>query len=347
MSLGGGTQIDDWTGGSDQGNPDNGSDPGTNPDPIIIDPIDPGDDPPDDPGSGDPVIGGGDAPTEFDYDVVSVKTAVGSSYIASQNGSMTVSNSVSCLSRVNGFLATNTSSMKIDACAASATNYGMSVSASSSQRIANSTSAVCTTAYFLDGSSVQFVHYSAAIFAIRQAVYARGTSTFKPVEFEIMTKYYNPFVVNVTPTLFQSGGNAYVQNNSLALSSAATRAGFSGDYISVNPITFIWVDFKGTNPGLGDLDDVDPNDSEGNNVSYRYVPLQHSLDYDNVVNANGTPNGTDFGDLVPLIAHRSNYFSVKPPSGLVKPEDGSGNPGLNSSLTSPYTLTNVIYGSAF
>lgn len=325
---------DPWT--NNPGNPtDGGTDQGSNGD-FDVDPIE-GD-------GGVIIIGGGDAAVDASYDVVSVKTAIGASYISSQNGSMTVSNSVSCLSRVQGFMASNTSSMKIDACAAAATNYGMVAANGSSQRIAHSTSAVCTTTYYLDSTSTQRVHYSAAIFPMRQGVYARGASSFIPVEFEMMTKYFNPSVVSLTPTLFQSGGNAFVNNSSNKLSEMETKAGFSGEYVSVNPISFIWVDYKQvpeiTNQQLGAAVD--------NDVSYRYVPLAHSLDYNNVVNGEGTPHsGTDFGNLIPLIAHRSNYFSVKPPLGLIVPEDSSGDRGLVNSLISDFTLSQVIYGSIF
>lgn len=322
---------DPWT--NNPGNPtDGGTDQGSNGD-FDVDPIE-GD-------GGVIIIGGGDAAVDASYDVVSIRTAIGASYISSQNGSMTVSNSVSCLSRVAGFMASNTSSMKIDACAASATNLGMFASNGSSQRIAHSTSAVCTTTYYLDSTSTQRVHYSAAIFPIRQGVYARGASTFIPVEFEIMTKYYNPSVVNLTPTLFQSSGNAYIQNNSKKLSEKSTQAGFSGEYVSVSSISFIWVDVKDIgNPPSPNLGNQVPND-----VSYRYVPLAHSLDYSNVVNGNGTPlNNVDFGNLVPLIAHRANYHSVKPPAGLVLPEDGSGDEDSTLFTTNPFTLSNVIYG---
>jgi len=322
-----------WTGSP--GDPtDGGTDGGSNGE-FDTDPIE-GD-------GGVIIIGGGDAAVDTSYDVVSVKTAIGASYISSQNGSMTVSNSVSCLSRAQGFMASNTSSMKIDACAAAATNYGMVAANGLSQRIAHSTSAVCTTTYYLDSTSTQRVHYSAAIFPLRQGVYARGASSFIPVEFEMMTKYFNPSVVNLTPTLFQSGGNAFINNSSNKLSEKATQAGFSGEYISVNPISFMWVDYKQVPEFINELgSDVD------NDVSYRYVPLAHSLDYNNVVSDSGTPRtGTDFGNLIPLIAHRSNYFSVKPPAGLIGPEDSSGDRGLVSSLISDFTLSQVIYGSIF
>lgn len=319
-----------WTGSP--GDPtDGGTDEGSNGE-FDADPIE-GD-------GGVIIIGGGDAAVDTSYDVVSVKTAIGASYISSQNGSMTVSNSVSCLSRVQGFMASNTSSMKIDACAAAATNYGMVAANGSSQRIAHSTSAVCTTTYYLDSTSTQRVHYSAAIFPLRQGVYARGASSFISVEFEIMTKYYNPSVVNLTPTLFQSGGNAYIYNSSTGLSTKKTSAGFSGEFIGVASISFVWVDKKNivaNTSGVSLSNDTD--------VSYRYVPLPHSLDYNNVVNSSGNPQGgADFGNLVPLIAHRTNYFSVKPPAGLIGPEDGSGRGGLVSGLLSDYTLFGVIYG---
>jgi len=317
-----------------------GTDPGSNPDIPIIDPGDGeggG-------GGGVIIIGGGDAAADVSYDVVSIKTTVGASYIASQNGSMTVSNSVSCLSRVSGFLASNTSSMKVDCCAASATNYGFVASLGSSQRIAHSTTAVCTTGYYLDRNSVQNVHYSAVIFPFRQGVYARGASTFSPVEFEIMTKYVNPNVFDEPPVMFQSGGNAYVQNNSQALSRSETQAGFSGEYITTSPISFIWVEFK-------QATSINATLSNGNDervdASYRYVPLPHSLDYSNVVNASSNSSGNGVvNNLIPLIAHRSNYFSVKPPAGLTAPEDGSGSRATNA-LTSTYSLNSVIFGDVF
>jgi len=298
----------------------------------------------------------GTAPTTYDYDVISEASSVGGSYIASTNSSISGSGSVALMSRLNAFVAEKTSSMDLNSCVSYSGNFGFSANKTSSMDLDSCVSCIHKYNYSASLSSSVTARYCASVFPVDYSVYITGTSTFKPVEFESMTVFWaaNDPAFSTVPVHFGSWGNSNMNNPSGRLSekTSAPASGLSGGIITVDSLRFLWSEITPLLANQAPADNIS-NTTSGSqiNASYRYVPFQHSIDYDNMTketsaNFNGSLN---FNNSVPallaLIAYRDNYASVKPPARFKKPEDGSGGT-LGTGLTGSYGLSALLVSGA-
>jgi hypothetical protein len=128
-------------------------------------------------------------------------------------------------------------------------------------------------------------------------------------------------------------------------------AGLSGPKLDARNISFIWsqiyrdnvtgAGFAGENLGRTIFD-------TGSNIkaSYRFVPLNHSIDYSNATSA-GAGDISDAatisrtGLFAMMAFGRDGYRSVKPPAYLFSPEDGSAFTGAGG-LTAIFSASALI-----
>ena len=300
-------------------------------------------DPPPPGGGGAPVEGGGTTtttpgspPSTYSYDIISTSTALGSGFICSDNSNLECNNSISIFSRVNAFLATNTSSSRFTGCACHGGNYGFVAVNTSSQEISHCVSALHTSNYLTVNNSTQNVFFSAGVFPVLYNVQARNNSTFSPIEFESMTRTLYFTDENSVPTHFGSFNGSRVSNFSDALSSK-TSAGLSGDLITKQNLTFLWSEISKT------IIQTNTNIGAPSLASYRYVPRAHCIEYSNVVGGNDVLQNTVLSPtgLLALVAYRDNYTSVKPPLYMFQPEDNTGKRGAGG-LTGNYSISALI-----
>lgn len=295
----------------------------------------------------------GNAPSNYDYDIVSDGTVIGKSYYATNTSTMTCNQSVAVMSKVYGFAASDNSSAILNSCVSYAGNFGFSCVGGSSGRLANCISSKHKFNYYCTLSSAISAHYCCGIFPLDYNVYCNSTSSFNPIEFESMTKVnarstastVSDFVSN-QPVHFGSFGNCIVHNSSDGFATRTSLAGFSGGVIAANNIRFFWSEIS---PVISTFTNNTANSIGASTVaSYRYVPIQHSVDY----NVNDSSNNsfeeirtsTGFGGipaLMAVIAYRTNYVSVKPPKGIFPPEDKSGSRDQTTVLTGAYNISEL------
>lgn len=296
-------------------------------------------------GGGEPVEGGGTTtttpgspPSTYSYDIISTSTALGSGFICSDNSNLECNNSISIFSRVNAFLATNTSSSRFTGCACHGGNYGFVAVNTSSQEISHCVSALHTSNYLTVNNSTQNVFFSAGVFPVLYNVQARNNSTFSPIEFESMTRTLYFTDENSVPTHFGSFNGSRVSNFSDALSSK-TSAGLSGDLITKQNLTFLWSEISKTISQPINTNNIGASSM----ASYRYVPRAHCIEYSNVVGGTDVLQNTVLSPtgLLALVAYRDNYTSVKPPQYMFQPEDNTGKRGAGG-LTGNYSISALI-----
>ena len=285
---------------------------------------------------GTTIITQGSPPSTYSYDIISTSTALGSGFICSDNSNLECNNSISIFSRVNAFLATNTSSSRFTGCACHGGNYGFVAVNTSSQEISHCVSALHTSNYLTVNNSTQNVFFSAGVFPVLYNVQARNNSTFSPIEFESMTRTLYFTDENSVPTHFGSFNGSRVSNFSDALSSK-TSAGLSGDLITKQNLTFLWSEISKT------ISQTNTNIGAPSMASYRYVPRAHCIEYSNVVGGTDVLQNTVLSPtgLLALVAYRDNYTSVKPPLYMFQPEDNTGKRGAGG-LTGNYAISALI-----
>ena len=296
-------------------------------------------------GTGDPSVPQGSAPANYDYDIVSDGSAVGASYFVSNSSALTSNQSVAVLSRVSAFSVNRTSSSTLNSCVCSAGNFGFTIVQNSSIRANYCISSLHKFNYYAAMASSIDANYCAAIFPFDYNVYCNANSSFTPVEFESATKFWSNDWTSF-PIHFGAFGNCIIYNNSDATAIRSTPSGFSGGVISNANIRFLWSDISTL--GFGNNNTANGIGAT-TKVSYRYVPLQHSIDYTNYAssvggNGNFSTSSTNSGEttLMALIAYRDNYYSVKPPSFMLPPEDNSGNRAFNSGLSGGYNISSLL-----
>lgn len=298
-------------------------------------------------GGGSPGGGGGGSPGggvgTYDYEVVSSSTAVGSSYIASENSSISASGCVAVLSRKDGFSVARTSSGHFDNCVSYAGNFGFVSTQTSSLEIVSSVSSIHTINYFTSLSSSTKTRYSCSIFPVDFGAYAYYNSAMQNMEYESMTTFWaKGDNGNVFSTHFGSYLNSSMENSGEQMSAGFTASGFSGPFLSSNDMRFLWsrIYRSFTPTSAGNIGNVTAD------TSYRYVPLQHSTDYSNIADTPEVSSATSISNNAPalfaIIAYRNNYESVKPPLSIFQPEDGSGIRTV-AGLTGNYSLSNLVY----
>ena len=279
----------------------------------------------------------GTAPTSYDYQIVGQNAAIGGSYVALQNSNLTAKGSVAVFSRLCSYLIANTSSANLNACAAYVGNFGFAASKTSSIDVISSVSSIHKFNYYAGSGSAISTKYSQSIFPLDFSQYAAFNGSITNVEFETATRWWDDDSGS-NATHFGSVASSYVQNSSTQLSTFTTSSGLSGGLVGTQPLRFIWSEvFSPANaPQSTSL-------GTGGYASYNYVPFAHSADYSNI-GFNQSP--TTIPNLLPplfgIIAYRNNYQSVKPPTYMLQPEDGSGNQGLVSPYTNSYSLATLV-----
>ena len=290
--------------------------------------------------SGD-AVAQGIAPSSYDYQIVGQNAAIGGSYVALQNSNLTANGSVAVLSRLCSYLVANTSSAKLNACAAYIGNFGYSASKTSSIDIVSSVSSIHKFNYYAGSGSSISTKYSQSIFPMDFSQYAAFNGSITNIEFETATRWWDDDA-GANPTHFGSVASSYIQNSSTQLSTLVLPSGFSGSgIVGTQPLRFIWSEMYVPGGALAQSTSL----GTGGYSSYNYVPFAHSADYSNIV-------GTAFvqapavKDLLPslfgIIAYRNNYQSVKPPAYMKQPEDLSGNLGVVTPYTVSYSLATLV-----
>jgi len=280
----------------------------------------------------------GDISFSYDYQIVGQNAAIGGSYVALQNSNLTANGSVAVFSRLCSYLIANTSSANLNACAAYVGNFGFAASKTSSIDVISSVSSIHKFNYYAGSGSAISTKYSQSIFPLDFSQYAAFNGSITNVEFETATRWWDDDSGS-NATHFGSVASSYVQNSSTQLSTFTTSSGLSGGLVGTQPLRFIWSEvFSPANaPQSTSL-------GTGGYASYNYVPFAHSADYSNIVGS-GFSNLSMTNLLPPLfgiIAYRNNYQSVKPPTYMLQPEDGSGNQGLESPYTNSYSLATLV-----
>ena len=279
----------------------------------------------------------GDISFSYDYQIVGQNAAIGGSYVALQNSNLTANGSVAVFSRLCSYLIANTSSANLNACAAYVGNFGFAASKTSSIDVISSVSSIHKFNYYAGSGSAISTKYSQSIFPLDFSQYAAFNGSITNVEFETATRWWDDDSGS-NATHFGSVASSYVQNSSTQLSTFTTSSGLSGGLVGTQPLRFIWSEvFSPANASQS------TSLGTGGYASYNYVPFAHSADYSNIGFIQ--PPNTISNLLPPLfgiIAYRNNYQSVKPPTYMLQPEDGSGNPGLGSPYTNSYSLATLV-----
>jgi hypothetical protein len=282
----------------------------------------------------------GDISFSYDYQIVGQNAAIGGSYVALQNSNLTANGSVAVFSRLCSYLIANTSSANLNACAAYVGNFGFAASKTSSIDVISSVSSIHKFNYYAGSGSAISTKYSQSIFPLDFSQYAAFNGSITNVEFETATRWWDDDSGS-NATHFGSVASSYVQNSSTQLSTFTTSSGLSGGLVGTQPLRFIWSEvFSPANaPQSTSL-------GTGGYASYNYVPFAHSADYSNIVGSGFSNPNPSMTNLLPplfgIIAYRNNYQSVKPPTYMLQPEDGSGNQGLESPYTNSYSLATLV-----
>lgn len=292
--------------------------------------------------SGDGSIQQGNAPSSYDYQIIGQNAAVGGSYVAAQNSNITCNGSVAVFSRLCSFLVTNTSSATINACSSYVGNFGFAAAKASSIDILSSIASIHKFNYYAGSNSTIVTKYSQSAFPFDFSQYAAFNSSITNLEFESMTRWWDDDT-GANAVHFGSVASSYIQNQSSALANLSVPSGFSGGIVGTQPLRFVWSEiFKPS--GV-----VPVSTSLGNPgyASYGYVPFAHSLDYINFSSDSQNLAGANVQDRFPglaaIITFRNNYQSVKPPPGMLKPEDGSGSTALGGANAGSNPVTNAQY----
>jgi hypothetical protein len=169
-----------------------------------------------------------------------------------------------------------------------------------------------------------------------------NTSSWDSSEFETMTFFWS--TTSPIPTHYRCSSKSFCNNSSIELTKKQS-AGLSGPKLDARNISFIWSQiYRDASTGSGFRNEnAGRTIFEGSNTrsSYRFVPLNHSIDYSNVTSA-GAGNLTDdasisrAGLFAMMAFGRDGYRSVKPPQYLFAPEDGSAivdSPGLTAAFS--------------
>jgi hypothetical protein len=283
------------------------------------------------------VVTPGVAPTNYQYDVLSLGDAAGNGYVSYNNSNITCHSSVGVFNRNATFSSAYNSTAQAANCVAHAAQTGFNATQTSSMQIGNSVSALCASNYNANASSSINCRYSASVFPVKYGVNVSNNSVWYSSEFETMTSFWS-LDAGAIPTHFRSSDNSYCQNNSTTLTSKATQ-GLSGPVLTPQPLSFIWSQIWNSIAAT-----PNSNISANPSASYRYVPFSHAVDYSNVVGGTDVTNTTGLSStgLLALIAKgRVGYASVKPPSYLYQPEDGSGKTGAGG-ITGNYSVDALI-----
>ena len=232
------------------------------------------------PGSG-PAIG------SYVYDIVTSSAGYGNAYLSSSTSSMIVDSSVGVFNRNNCFSSNSSSSLYANNCCAYIASRGFQSYGASDIQAQNCVSVLCHNNYnALSGSNINLLR-SASVFPISYGCKASNKSNITLNEYETMTvpwgTYYTNFSSEYIPHHFISNRNSFI-GNQISFTSKGSTAGLSaGSVLISGTMNYIWSGIQNDPPITAPAPTASPVDTLSLKASYRYVPLNHSTDYTNVV----------------------------------------------------------------
>lgn len=283
------------------------------------------------------VVTQGSAPTNYQYDVINLSGYAGNAYLASIKSHIRCDGCVATMNRSNAFSAISSSAGQFTSCASYVAAQGFVASNASSSTVDQSVSCLSQNNYRANLTSSISSTTSASVFPILYGVRVNNSSSWTSNDFETMTISWNSSATELIPHHYYSSSNSFCRNASADFTTKAST-GLSGPILNSRTLRFIWCGInKNIVPAPG-------TNIIGNNIaSYRYVPINQSLDFSNLsaVNANGSVLETATFPTTGLFAlmrfGRDCYDSTKPPLHLFTPEDKSGLTGLGG-LTGAFNL---------
>jgi hypothetical protein len=294
------------------------------------------------------IINPGSAPSSYVYEVAIIDNADGAAYTARNGSLINCHSSVAVFNRVYSYLAARTSSCFFVDCASNISGIGFGSAQNSSVWVTLCSASLSTINYLSNNSSSMIANQCASVFPVNNGVFVAESSTFTPFEFTTATTWWSttkPYIV----THFAAYNNSFCNNSSTRLAQKIT-SGLSGPVVDTANISFFWSQIYEGTPGVqGPFPQLGGGtifNSIGRLGSYRFVPYPHSVDYSNIVTGNGTIDGSASnlsatGLLAIISQGRENYRSVKPPSGVYLPEDGTGKVGPGG-LTGAFSVFDLI-----
>lgn len=290
--------------------------------------------------------GGIGDPNSYAYEVITSGMVAGCAYAALYSSSTSGEGCVAVFSRGMGF---NAFSSSLQSYRNSASCYGalgfVSYQASS-QELSFCVSSVHDTNYAAIGSSSTSLKNCASIFPTELGVYANKTSSFILDDFESMTYWWGSIVK--TPTMFRSSQRSFINSRNASLGKRQSIAGTSGSVADSDALRFLWTSIASSAAGVPNITSGNTAPGPGSTAaaSYRFVPVEHSLDWAQGIGtetaaAGGSSTSTtiDPASLIALVSSRNGYESVKPPLGIRLPEDRSGST-LDYSTPYSYSIIN-------
>lgn len=296
-------------------------------------------------GGGTVVIQQGTAPTNYQYDIVSMYSGSGNAYLASKNSSISCHSSVAVFSRSGAFSALDTSNATLNNCCTYAAQTGFFANNTSHASVSNCVSSIANNNYRINASSSMYANLCASVFPVLHGVHVSNNSSWDSSEFETMTAFWA--TTSAVPTHYRCAHNSFCNNSSLYLTSKST-AGLSGPFLNQGNISFIWSQIYEEDGGFKSQNaarTIFPGAAAAA-ASYRFVPINHSIDYSNSTSVgqgdlNDAATISRTGLFAMMAFGRDGYRSVKPPAYLYQPEDGSGSVGVGG-LTGTFSAATLI-----
>jgi hypothetical protein len=288
------------------------------------------------------VINQGTAPANYSYDILNISGSVGNAYLGSIKSQIRCNGCVATFNRSNAFALTSSSAGTFNSCASYIAAQGFVAVDGSSSVIERSVSSIAQNNYRANSASSINTSYCASVFPVIYGVRVNGSSSWTSSEFETITVSWNQSTALI-PHHFYSSSNSYCRNGSSQLTTKSSSVGISGSVLNPRSISFVWC-------GINELitpTTTSTNILANNQASYRYVPIQQSLDFPNI-GGNAAGGGLLPSDplsstgLVALMRFgRDCYDSTKPPMSLFPPEDRSGITGPLNGLTGPFNIRTI------
>lgn len=288
---------------------------------------------------------GAGAPSGYSYSVSTALGVIGNAYASFGTSKINCHSCVAVLNRHRSFGASQNSSANLTNCVAYGSQTGFNAIGSSFLIASTCVASICDSNYFSSNSSGIFVSRSASIFPIRYGATSVWNSSWNSTEYETATAYWSIDSIAPIPAHFYSQNGSYSRNPCTTLTTKSS-AGLSGPNYSNFPISFVWSQIyrSTTDQSLTINQNGLSIASSGLLASYHWVPLSQATDYGNVVGGASVTESTRLAStgLLAIIGNeRTNYASVKPPSGMFLPEDGSGKQGAGG-ITGNFSVFDLI-----
>jgi hypothetical protein len=291
------------------------------------------------------VTPGSGAPSGYSYSVSTSLGVIGNAYASFGTSKINCHSCVAVLNRHRSFGASQNSSANIVNSVAYGSQTGFNAIGSSFLLASTCVASICDSNYFASNSSGIYVARSASVFPIRYGATSVWNSSWNSAEYETITAYWTLDTTAPIPAHFYSQNGSYSRNPCTTLTTK-NSAGLSGPIYSNYPISFVWSQIyrSSTDQSLTINQNGLSISTRNLLASYHWVPLSQATDYGNVVGGTTVTQTTTISPtgLLSIIGNeRTNYASVKPPSGMFLPEDGSGKQGAGG-ITGNFSVSALI-----